>query len=69
MIGLKGPCLGDIGSPIILKHNNTNQFGGWFSYSYGCAEPNFPAVFTEFQPDENSVIYRQYQKLKANKML
>ena len=50
--GGKGFCQGDSGSPLMCPFTASDQgdqlqLTGIASWSYGCAEPGFPGVYTE----------------------
>ena len=41
----KGPCTGDEGGPYICNITNKAVLVGVISWSFGCADPNFPGVY------------------------
>ncbi|XP_063866286.1 trypsin-1-like isoform X1 [Scylla paramamosain] len=46
--GGKGPCHGDSGGSLVCQGPNEKSYAaGVVSWSYQCAQPDFPAVYTE----------------------
>lgn len=74
--GGKGSCQGDSGGPLVVNTNNGWQQVGIVSHGIGCADENFPEVYTrisqytdwidsiikgvEFEPDYDFPITPQY---------
>ncbi|XP_047214188.1 transmembrane protease serine 9-like isoform X1 [Girardinichthys multiradiatus] len=51
--GGKGPCFGDSGGPLVSKQGGRWVQAGIVSFSFGCAKPYFPAVYTRVSQYNN----------------